>query len=169
MLPFANPSSAPFTNFAMESISIRSPAGSDTYHSKVPIIYAEVDLKMKAKALAKYDVPGNARSKRWPRDPSVSTSLRTLRVQAQARRCPERRQKLPIVPLTELRYRDDMTPVAPKMDTRDRKHVRVWASHLPTLARGQLPLSQLGLGQRSVASSALRSRPLAIATARGSG
>jgi site-specific recombinase XerD len=47
----------------------------DTTH-----VYAEVDLEMKAKALAKCDVPGNARIKRWHRDPGVITFLKTLRV-----------------------------------------------------------------------------------------
>jgi integrase/recombinase XerD len=46
----------------------------DTTH-----IYAEVDLKMKADALASCDVPDGARSARWHRDPDVINFLKTLR------------------------------------------------------------------------------------------
>ncbi len=41
-------------------------------------VYAEVDLQMKAKALAKCDVPGNANIKRWRKDPGVVTFLKSL-------------------------------------------------------------------------------------------
>jgi site-specific recombinase XerD len=41
-------------------------------------IYAEVDLEMKAKALEKCDLPGNARIKRWHKDPSVIAFLKGL-------------------------------------------------------------------------------------------
>ena len=47
----------------------------DTTH-----IYAEVDLKMKADALASCDLPHNARRGRWHRDPGVITFLKSLRV-----------------------------------------------------------------------------------------
>jgi len=45
----------------------------DTTH-----VYAEVDLKMKADALAKCDVPGNARRQRWHTDPGVIAFLKRL-------------------------------------------------------------------------------------------
>lgn len=45
----------------------------DTTH-----IYAEVDLQMKANALEKCDVPGNARVKRWHKNPSVIAFLKAL-------------------------------------------------------------------------------------------
>jgi integrase len=42
-------------------------------------IYAETDLEMKAKALAKCDVAaGNPREKRWRDDPALMTFLRAL-------------------------------------------------------------------------------------------
>jgi integrase/recombinase XerD len=41
-------------------------------------IYAEVDLEMKAKALAKCDPPGNASVKRWHKDPGVIAFLKGL-------------------------------------------------------------------------------------------
>lgn len=46
----------------------------DTTH-----IYAEVDLKMKADALASCDVPDGARNARWHKDPEVMNFLKTLR------------------------------------------------------------------------------------------
>jgi integrase/recombinase XerD len=45
----------------------------DTTH-----IYAEVDLEMKAKALEKCDVPGNAHVKRWHKSPGVIAFLKGL-------------------------------------------------------------------------------------------
>lgn len=41
-------------------------------------VYAEVDLQMKATALAKCDVPGNAHIKRWRKDPGVVAFLKSL-------------------------------------------------------------------------------------------